>query len=145
MAGAGTLLGVRLSGGEWLKVVYLLLIGLIPLAVLGILIGHLISADALAPVTGGVVTLLALLGGSYGFLIAKSGFMFDVVKALPSYWLVQAGKVAIGGGGWPAQAWIVTVAWTASWTAGPRSRRAGGCRCACRLKARPNDQAAAGR
>jgi ABC-2 type transport system permease protein len=103
MAAAGTLLGVRLSAEDWLKVVYLLLVGLVPLAVLGIVIGHLINADALMPVVGGLVTVLALLGGSYGFLIAKSGFMFDVMKALPSYWLVQAGKVVIGGGDWPAE------------------------------------------
>jgi ABC-2 type transport system permease protein len=113
MAGAGTLLGVRLSAGEWAKVVYLLLIGLIPLAVLGIVIGQLISADALMPTVGGLVTVLALTGGAYGFLIAKSGVMFDVMKALPSYWLVQAGKIAIGGDSWPAQAWIVIAAWTA--------------------------------
>jgi ABC-2 type transport system permease protein len=35
------------------------------------------------------------------------------MKAIPSYWLVQAGKTAFGGGGWPAQGWIVIIAWTA--------------------------------
>jgi hypothetical protein len=39
--------------------------------------------------------------------------MFDVMTALPSYWLVQAGKsVAVDGGGWPGQAWLVIAAWT---------------------------------
>jgi ABC-2 type transport system permease protein len=57
--------------------------------------------------------LLALLGGAYGFLLAKSGALFDLIKALPSYWIVQAGKTALGGGGWPAEAWIVIAAWTA--------------------------------
>jgi len=36
-----------------------------------------------------------------------------VIKALPSYWLVQAGKTALAGGGWPAEAWIVIAVWTA--------------------------------
>jgi ABC-2 type transport system permease protein len=112
MALAGTSLGVRLSAGEWLTVVYLLLIGLIPLAVLGILIGHLVTADTLTAVAGGLVTVLALFGGAYGFLIASSGVMLDVIKALPSYWLVQAGKVALHGGSWPVEAWIVVAAWT---------------------------------
>jgi ABC-2 type transport system permease protein len=110
---AGTALGVRLSAGEWLTVTGLLLIGLIPIALLGLVLGHLLTPDSLAPAVGGVVTLFALLGGAYGFLIATSGPLFDVMKALPSYWLVQAGKTALGGGSWPAEGWIVIAIWTA--------------------------------
>jgi ABC-2 type transport system permease protein len=110
---AGTTLGVRLSGSEWLTVFGLLLVGLVPYVVIGIMLGHLVPADAQTVAVGGVVTVLSLLGGAYGFLIAKSGPMFDVIKGLPSYWLVQAGKTALGGGSWPAEAWIVVAAWTA--------------------------------
>jgi ABC-2 type transport system permease protein len=110
---AGLALGVRLSGGAWLTVVGLLLVGLIPFAVLGILLGHLIRADAAALAVGGIVTLFSLLGGVYGFQVAKSGVLFDIIKGLPSYWLVQAGKTAVGGHGWPAEGWIVIAAWTA--------------------------------
>jgi ABC-2 type transport system permease protein len=113
LALAGTILGVRLSAGEWLTVVGLLLAGLIPFAVLGIIIGHLISTDATAPAVGGIVTLFCLLGGVYGFQIARSGPMLQIIKGLPSYWLVQAGKAALGGGGWPAEGWIVIAVWTA--------------------------------
>jgi len=109
---AGTALGVRLSAGEWLTVVGLALVGLVPFAVLGILFGHLLSTDSLTPVVGGITTLFALLGGAYGFLVAKSGVVFEVMKGLPSYWLVQAGKTAHGGGGWPAEGWIVVAVWT---------------------------------
>ena len=42
---AGTALGVRLPA-EWLTVIGLLLVGLIPFAVLGILLGHLIGPDS---------------------------------------------------------------------------------------------------
>jgi ABC-2 type transport system permease protein len=42
----------------------LLLVGLIPFAVLGILLGHLVSVDSLGPVIGGGTSLLALLGGA---------------------------------------------------------------------------------
>ncbi|HUA29485.1 MAG TPA: ABC transporter permease [Streptosporangiaceae bacterium] len=113
LALAGAALGVRLSAGEWVTVVFLLLVGLVPFAVLGIMIGHLISTDAMGPAVGGIVTLFSLLGGVYGFQIASSGPMFELIKALPSYWLVQAGKTAIGGGGWPAEGWIVIAVWTA--------------------------------
>ena len=109
---AGTALGVRLSATQWVTVVGLLLVGLIPFAVLGILLGHLLKADSSAVAMGGIVTLFALLGGVYGFQIATSGPMFQVIKAIPSYWLVQAAKTALGHGGWPAEGWIVIAVWT---------------------------------
>jgi ABC-2 type transport system permease protein len=109
---AGTALGVRLSATEWVTVVGLLLVGLIPFAVLGILLGHLLNADSSAVAMGGIVTLFALLGGVYGFQIAKSGPAFQVIKAIPSYWLVQAAKTALGHGDWPAEGWIVIAVWT---------------------------------
>jgi ABC-2 type transport system permease protein len=110
---AGTALGVRFSAGQWLTVIGLLLVGLIPLTVLGILLGHLLTPDSLAPAVGGTITILAVLGGAYGFLLAQSGPLLDAIKVLPSYWLVQAGKSAIGHGSWPAEAWIVIAVWTA--------------------------------
>ncbi len=110
---SGTALGVHLSAGAWLTMIGLMLVGLIPIAVLGILLGHLLTPDSLMPAVGGTIMLFAVLGGAYGFLVAKSGAMYDVIKALPSYWLVQAGKTAVAGGSWPAEAWIVIAAWTA--------------------------------
>jgi ABC-2 type transport system permease protein len=112
MALSGSAMGVRLSASEWLTVLGLMLVGLVPLTVLGILLGHLLTPDSLAPAVGGTIMVLALLGGAYGFLIATSGPLFEVIKGLPSYWLVQAGKTALAGGGWPAEGWIVIVAWT---------------------------------
>src|ERR1022692_4311598 len=85
LALAGTAFGVRLPAQGWLTVLGLFLVGLIPFAV---------------------------LGGAYGFQVATSGPVFQVIKALPSYWLVQAGKTALGGHDWPAQGWIVIAAWT---------------------------------
>jgi ABC-2 type transport system permease protein len=113
LALAGTAFGVRLPVQGWLTVLGLFLVGLIPFAVLGILLGHLIGADAAAPAVGGIVTLFALLGGVYGFEVATSGPVLAVIKALPSYWLVQAGKTALGGHDWPVEGWIVIAAWTA--------------------------------
>jgi ABC-2 type transport system permease protein len=112
LALAGTAFGVRLPAQGWLTVLGLFLVGLIPFAVLGILLGHLIGADAAAVATGGIVTLFALLGGVYGFQVATSGPVLAIIKALPSYWLVQAGKTALGGHDWPIEGWIVIVAWT---------------------------------
>ncbi len=109
---AGASLGVRLGATQWLEMAGLLLAGLAPLVVIGLVLGYLLSSDAVAPAFAGVVVLFALLGGVFGFQLATSGPVFDVMKGLPSYWLVQAGKTALGGGGWPAEAWIVVAVWT---------------------------------
>jgi ABC-2 type transport system permease protein len=109
---AGTSMGVRLSAAEWLTMTALLLIGLVPFAVLGVMLGHLLSVDSMGPAMGGITTLFALLGGAWGPL-ATSGVFLSIVKCLPSYWLVQAAKTALGSSGWPpAEAWVVIAAWT---------------------------------
>ena len=50
---SGTALGVHLSAGEWLTMIGLMLVGLIPLTVLGILLGHLVTPDSTRPGGGG--------------------------------------------------------------------------------------------
>jgi ABC-2 type transport system permease protein len=109
---AGTSLGVRLTAGQWVRMTGLILIGLIPFAVLGILLGHLLSVDSLGPAMGGISAVFALFGGAWG-PIASEGVMLTFAQALPSYWLVQAGKTALGGTGWPPEGWIVVGVWTA--------------------------------
>lgn len=108
---AGASLGVRLSGTQWLELAGLLLVGVAPLAVLALILGYLLPGDALAPAVGGVVILLALFGGVYGFQLASSGPLFDVMQGLPSYWLVLAGDATLNRGNWPAQAWITIAVW----------------------------------
>jgi ABC-2 type transport system permease protein len=107
---AGAMVGVKLDAGAWAAMTGLILVGLVPFLVLGILLGHLLTTDSLGPAMGGVTSLLALLGGAWGPL-ATTGAALTVVKVLPSYWLVQAGKSAIGGHGWPAEAWAVLAVW----------------------------------
>ncbi len=111
---SGAALGVRLPAGQWATMTGLLLAGLVPFTVLGILLGHVLPADSGGVAMGGTVTLFALLGGAYGFQIASSGAMFEVIKAIPSFWLVQAAKATVRLSGWPAEGWIVTAAWTAA-------------------------------
>jgi ABC-2 type transport system permease protein len=108
---AGISLGVHLSVDEWLKMTGLILVGLVPFAALGILLGHLLTPDSIGPAMGGGISLLALLGGTW-FPLAKHGFLHDLAQSIPSYWLVQASHVALGGRPWSALGWIVMAAWT---------------------------------
>ena len=108
---SGAALGVSLPAGRWLQMTLLILIALIPFAALGIAVGHMLTPDSIGPAVGGGVGLLAFLGGTW-FPIPGSGFLHDVAQILPSYWLVQASHVALGGHPWPAKAWIVIVGWT---------------------------------
>jgi ABC-2 type transport system permease protein len=108
---AGVSLGVRMSAGDWLAMTGLMLVGLIPFAALGITLGHLLTPDSIGPAMGGGVSLLALLGGTW-FPLGSHGFLHDLAQYLPSYWLVQASHVALGGHPWTGTAWLVIAVWT---------------------------------
>jgi ABC-2 type transport system permease protein len=107
---SGVVLGVRLPAERWLEMTGLILLGLLPFAALGVLVGHMLTADTIGPANAGLVSLLALVSGNW-FPVAD-GVMHDIAQFLPSYWLVQASHVALGGPAWTATGWTVIVAWT---------------------------------
>ncbi len=109
---AGSIMGVRLSADHWLRMTFLILVGLVPFGAIGVFFGHLLTPDAIGPAMGGTVAVLALLGGTW-FPIRHGGALLDVARGLPSYWLVQASHVALGGNGWSATGWAVVAAWSA--------------------------------
>jgi ABC-2 type transport system permease protein len=109
---AGISMGVHMSAVHWLELTGYVLVALVPFAVIGIVLGHLLTVDSMGPALGGITSLFAILGGAWG-PIASGGFLGTVVKWLPSYWLVKAGQTVVGGSAWPAQAWIVIGIWTA--------------------------------
>ena len=114
---SGLVEGVHLDAGRWFEMTGLILVGLVPFAALGILLGHLLTADSIGPALGGGTALLALIGGFW--FPVTSGFLHDVGQFLPSWWLVQASHVSLGGAGWPVEGWLVVAAWSAllAWAA----------------------------
>jgi ABC-2 type transport system permease protein len=110
---AGLAIGVRLPLERWLQMTGLILVGLLPFAALGVFVGHLLTADTIGPAAGGLVSLLALASGTW---FPVGGVVKDIVQFLPSYWLVQASHVALGGGAWSLTGWIVVGAWTLALT-----------------------------
>ncbi len=107
---SGALLGVSLPAQRWLEMTGLILVGLLPFAALGILVGHLVTTDSVGPLMGGLVSLLAFLSGTW-FPITN-GFLHTLGQFLPSWWLVHASHIAVNGHGWGARGWITLLAWT---------------------------------
>ena len=112
---SGIILGASLPAGDWLAMTGLILLGLLPFAALGIGIGHMVTPDSVGPLTGGLVSVLGFISGEW-FPITH-GFLHDLGQFLPSYWLVQAGRVAVHGGGWGARGWVTMILWTLALTA----------------------------
>ncbi len=108
---AGASLGVSMPASDWVKMTVLILACLVPFAALGVAIGHMLTPDSIGPAMGGGVALLAFLGGTW-FPIPNHGFLHDIGQLLPSYWLVQASHIALGGHPFGVKAWVVIAGWT---------------------------------
>jgi ABC-2 type transport system permease protein len=105
---AGISLGVRMPADKWLQMTGLILVALVPFAALGIALGHLLTVDSMGPAMGGLTSLFAFLGGTW---FPLSGGLQAFGELLPSYWLVQAGRVGLGGHAWSSKGWIVVGVW----------------------------------
>lgn len=106
----GTVLGVRLDATQWFMMTGLILLALVPFAAFGIWLGHVITVDSIGPAVGATTAVLSFLSGAWFPL--SHGVMEDIARCLPSYWLVQAGRVSLAGQAWEAQGWIVIAAWS---------------------------------
>jgi ABC-2 type transport system permease protein len=109
---AGLSLGVKMPLTRWIEMTLLILVSLIPFAALGIMLGHLIKADTMGPVMGGGMSLLSILGGAFGPIGNDQSLWREITKFVPSYWIVQAGHVAIDGQSWGAEGWAIVAAWS---------------------------------
>jgi ABC-2 type transport system permease protein len=107
---AGIALGVRLPAADWIRMTFMILCALAPLAALGVLLGHLLTVDAIGPAVGGLTAILAFVSGTWFPL--GHGVLNEIGQCLPSYWLVQASHVAVGGQSWPLKGWLVVIAWS---------------------------------
>jgi len=93
---SGALLGVRLPADRWLEMT-------------GVALGHALNVDAVGPANGILVSLLGAFSGTW-FPIT-SGFLHSFGQYLPSWWLVQASHVGVGGQGWGTKGWLVVAIW----------------------------------
>jgi ABC-2 type transport system permease protein len=87
-----------------------ILIGLAPMAALGVLIGYLATGESMQQITGLLFLFLSLLSGIW-FSI-NNGWFLRVAEASPLYWAGQAARDAMQGiwVGWQGVA--VIAIWT---------------------------------
>ena len=107
----GAILGVSIPAGTWVQMTVLIAIALLPFAALGIFLGHLLNVDAIGPATGGTVSLLAFISGTW--FPVTSGVLHAIGRFVPSYWLVQAARLPLHGQAWGTFGWADVLVWTA--------------------------------
>lgn len=112
---AGALLGgVTAPAGQWLASLGLLWLGLVPLTLLGVVVGVWVKAEAVQGVTTLLLLGLSLLGGLWFPVEAMPSAMKVVAHALPSYWLGELGRYPfLPGADFPSTGIWVLLAWSA--------------------------------
>jgi ABC-2 type transport system permease protein len=109
---AGAVMGVRMPAGRWLEMTGLILVGLIPFAALGIMLGHLVKGDTMGPVMGFGMSVVSILGGAFFPLGSDGSVIVAITKFIPSFWIVRAGHTAVGGAAWGLEGWLIVIAWS---------------------------------
>jgi ABC-2 type transport system permease protein len=104
---------VQLSATQWVGSAIAILVGLLPVAALGVAIGYAARPQSLPPIFGIGSALLSLLGGLWIPAETFPPLLRDAMKLLPTYWSADAGRAVLRQGwiGWQGVA-VLTV-WTA--------------------------------
>ena len=104
---------VSLPLSNWAEIFGWTLLALVPFVALGIWLGHVVSGDTLGAVSGGLFTVLALLGGIWFPVSQMPDTLASIARATPSYWLAQAGRDPLSGHTIGMHGVLVIAAWTA--------------------------------
>ena len=113
--GAGYLIGgVRAPLVDWLASLGLMWLALVPLAVLGIVIGLWVKAEVVQGLTTLALLLLSMLGGLWFPVEIMPSFMQSVAHALPSFWVAELGRYPfLPGSDFPWTGIWVLIGWSA--------------------------------
>ena len=109
--------GVRLPAARWAESAGWSLLALAPFVALGVWLGHRLTIDVLGPLSGALFTVLGILGGVWFPVDQLSSALEGFARALPSYWLAQAGREPLAGSwiGWHGVS--ILAVWTAVFVA----------------------------
>jgi ABC-2 type transport system permease protein len=110
LAGA-VLMDVRLSAAQWAGVIGLGWLGLLPLAAVGVAIGYLARGDSAQAVSSALLLALSMFGGLWFPLDQAPGWMLDLARALPTYWIGQLSRATLSHQ-WPVVGgYLVLAVW----------------------------------
>lgn len=104
--------GIRLDFGQWAQVTLGVWLAVIPFALLGLLLGQYGTADSMQAVTGVLMMVLAMFGGLWVPLSALPGLFSGIARILPTYWMSQVGRSALGSSDDMLTAVLVLAGWT---------------------------------
>ena len=104
--------GIRLDFGQWAQVTAGVWLAAIPFALLGLLLGQYGTADSMQAITGVLMMVLAMFGGLWVPLSALPGLFGGIAQVLPTYWMSQVGRTALGSSENMLTAVLVLVGWT---------------------------------
>ncbi len=109
---AGAARGVRMPAQTWLASGALVLAALLPMVVLGLVIGLWLKPAAASAATTLTMLALSMLGGLWFPLEMMPEAMQTVGRLLPSYWAGRIGSWPLVGGDFPIRGVLVIGAWT---------------------------------
>lgn len=112
---------VQLDAAQWVGAAVSVLVGLLPVAALGVAVGYLARPQTLQAIFGIGSALLALLGGLWVPAEAFPRAFRDAMELLPTYWSAAAGRAVLRHGwvGWRGvttiAVWTVVLSMVAAW------------------------------
>lgn len=101
-----------LSAGSWMLAALGIWCGVIPFALLGILIGQFAKPEFAQPLFMAVFMGMAVLGGLWIPLEIFPAWVANVAQAVPSYWLNRVGQLGALQSGDALTPALVLTAWT---------------------------------
>lgn len=90
--------GIRMPADQWVKLLGLLLLGMIPFVVLGLFIGYIAGPNSAAPIANLIFLPLSFLSGLFVPLQSLPEIVQKLAPYLPSYHTGQLGWTLLGAG-----------------------------------------------
>ena len=109
---AGVLRGVSMPVAQWVSVLGLLVAALLPMVLLGLVIGLWFKQQVAAAATTLIMLALSMMGGLWFPLDMMPPTMQFIGKLLPSYWAGQIGVFPLIGGAFLWRGVLVIGIWT---------------------------------
>ena len=110
----GVARGVRMPVGTWAATFGVLLAALLPMVLLGVVLGLWFKPQTAGAATTLVMLALSMIGGLWFPLDMMPEFLQRIGRLLPSYWAGQLGQWPVMGGAFPWQGVATIGVWCAA-------------------------------